>query len=606
MNNSLFGSIFLIILCLAIFFSIFNSEIFAERIQQVNVSKNPGKSDLAQLLAVDNNVYIVWKDNSVGNEEIFFAKSSDSGKGFDNSLNLSNNNGTSAFPRMSVIGKNIYVTWYDYTPGQSDIFFAKSFDGGNSFETVNLSNNGGVSYNPWVAASDNNVFVVWNDETPQLANLKITKPENVDVTLGTLDILLAKSNDGGSTFDFLNLSDTQENSWNPRITVYENNVYVVWNEKIESNYEIFFASSTDGGKSFSKPTNLSSTANLSQDAGIEAFGNYVYVIWQETSTGSVDIFFTKSDNKGISFSEPIKISNDGTSEITRDTQMVVLENNVYVVWFDKSTANGVFFVKSEDNGRTFSTPINLSGELPDVQMAQIAAFEDRLYVIWQDSSLGNSEVFLRKSHDKGQSFGSIVNISKDDSESHLFILGPQIFAENQNVYTVFEKMGEGGSDLFLYVMEEDYLQNGTLGLQTIDGAVNVEIGIDKEKLEPETPLTFNLKFLDPVTGQLLKNVNYSFIMEDVDGYPIMNNQNQLAPDGHDFQTVKFTKLGPVRIIIDIKGLGGEPHDTTYVGSVSAILSVIPEFPSGAIITMVIFLSLVTLIGKFRFFKNLHT
>src|SRR3990172_9717373 len=234
MNNSLFGSIFLIILCLAIFFSIFNSEIFAERIHQVNVSKNPGKSDLAQLLAVDNNVYIVWKDNSIGNEEIFFAKSSDSGKGFDNSLNLSNNNGTSAFPRMSVIEKNIYVTWYDYTPGQSDIFFAKSFDGGNSFETTNLSDNGGVSYNPWVAAHENNVYVVWNDETPNLNKLNITKPKNIDVSLVPLSILVATSHDGGSTFDISKLSDSQFDSWNPRISIYQNYVYVVWNQKTQT------------------------------------------------------------------------------------------------------------------------------------------------------------------------------------------------------------------------------------------------------------------------------------------------------------------------------------------------------------------------------------
>ena len=191
--------IFILVLGCTIASTFLVPQIIEEQIEQVNVSTSKGKSDHAQLNVFENNVFIVWKDDSSGNEEIYFIKSSDSGISFDDSLNLSNNDGLSAFPRISVVDKNIYVTWYDYTPGQSDIFFAKSNDGGNSFETINLSNNPGVSYNPWVAAYGNNVFVVWNDETPSLTNLQITKPKNIDVALGTLDILLATSRDGYET-----------------------------------------------------------------------------------------------------------------------------------------------------------------------------------------------------------------------------------------------------------------------------------------------------------------------------------------------------------------------------------------------------------------------
>ena len=586
------------------FFTFLNPQIFAEQFEPVNVSKSEGRSDLGQLSILGNNVYIVWRDNSTTNEDIYFAKGSDEGLGFEEQVNLSNNLGTSAFPRIAVTEENIYATWYDYTPGQSDIFFAKSFDEGNSFDTINLSENGGVSFNPWVAAYEDNVFVVWNDETPELKNLKIIKPENVDVALGTLDILLAQSHNGGSTFEVSNLSDSHENSWNPRISVYENNVYVVWNERIDSNDEIFFSASTDGGKSFSKPINISRTATLSIDAGIRASGNNIYVIWKESDVGSADIFFSTSDNKGVSFSNPIRISNiGGAAVLTRDTQMVVSQNNVYVVWVDKSSKNGVYFVRSDDNGRTFSTPINLSGEAPVIGMAQIAGFGEDLYVIWEDRRLGNSEVFLRKSNDKGQSFGSIINISNEKLESHLFVLGPQIAAMDKKVFAIYERLDEGRSDLFLQVINEQ-LQNETLALQTLNGDVRVIIEIDKEKLEPGIPVSLDLKFVNPVTDELLENMNYSFTIEDKDSNTIVDRQNQQATNGYDTQTVTFQQTGPATIVIEIEGLEANQPDDKYAQSTGAVITVVPEFPIGIIGIMVVSIIGVLFLTKSKVYQSL--
>ena len=448
------------------------------------------------------------------------------------------------------------------------------------------------------------MFVVWNDETPSLTNLQITKPKNIDVALGTLDILLATSRDGGSTFEVSNLNNSPENSWNPRISIYENNVYVVWNEKIDSNDEIFFAASTDDGKSFSKPVNLSKTAASSKDAGIRAFGNNVYVIWQEAGGGTSNIFFTKSDNNGASFSSPVKISNDGAAELTRDTQMGVSDNNLFIVWYDRLTKNGVFFVKSDNYGQTFSTPINLSGKVPNIQMAQIAGFEDSLYVIWQDNRLGNSDVFLRRSNDQGQSFGSILNLSNDISESKLSILGPQIAAVNQNVYTVFEKMNENGSDLFLQRTQSGQLKNGTLVLQTINHEISVEVGIDKSALEPEIPYPLTMKFFESATGKLLENVTYSFSIEDVSGNIIVDHHNQLAQDGYDTQVISFPETGPFTITISVEGVGDAlPYENKYSGAASAVITVVPEFPFGIILVMIFAIIFTIIISKLKHYQS---
>lgn len=571
----------------------------AEQGEPVNVSKSMGKSDLPQLSALKNNIYIIWRDNSTGNDDIYFTKSSDSGLSFDDSVNLSNNSGTSAFPRVAIVGNNVYATWYDYTPGQSDIFFAKSSDNGDSFKTINLSDNGGVSYNPWVAAYENNVYVVWNDETPKLTNIKVTSPEGFDVALGTLDILLAKSHDGGSTFEVSNLSDSVGNSGTPRIAVYENNVYVVWTESIDTNDEIFFTVSNDDGKSFSRPINVSRTSTSSLDAAIEVSENHVYIIWHESEPGMRDIFFSKSDDNGLSFTDPVRISNGGAAQLSRDTQMAVSEDNVYVVWFDRSAKGGVYFVKSNDHENSFSMPIDISGQVPGMAMAQIAVYQDSLYVIWQDGRLGNSEVFLRSSIDQGQTFGNIINLSKDNSESNLFILGPQIATNDQNVYTVFEKINERGSDLFLVkLIDDQQLHNGTLVLQTMDGKINVQTSFDKKTIDATQPVIIKLKFFNASTSQPLTQVNYSLKIDNFQGNNILTKSNLFTENGTDNHELSFPETGPFIITVFIDKIGDYyVQEGNFSSTSDMIITVVPEFPSALIIIGII-MSFVILKQKF--------
>ena len=56
-------------------------------------------------------VYVAWREESLGEDDIFFARSIDGGKSFGNTINLSNNAGSSANPRLAVAsnGNNVYA-----------------------------------------------------------------------------------------------------------------------------------------------------------------------------------------------------------------------------------------------------------------------------------------------------------------------------------------------------------------------------------------------------------------------------------------------------------------------------------------------------------------
>jgi hypothetical protein len=118
----------------------------------------PGPSGIVNV----SKAYVVWVDNTPGNNEILFRASQGLG-----TINVSNNTGNSFNAQIAVVGSNVYVTWIDGTPGNFDILFAVSTNNGTSFGTpINLSNNTGNSVNPQIAVVGSNVYVTWQDSTP--------------------------------------------------------------------------------------------------------------------------------------------------------------------------------------------------------------------------------------------------------------------------------------------------------------------------------------------------------------------------------------------------------------------------------------------------------
>ena len=219
----------------------------------INLSNDIGSS-LRPIIAVSGNiVHAVWDDDT---NEIFYKKSTDGGATFGPTINLSNNHGQSVTPSIAVSGNNVHVVWADNTPGNFDIFYKRSTDGGASFiaPEKNLSNNAGLfSGDPAVAVSDNIVHVVWDDDTD-----------------GDFDILYRRSVDGGSTFPNIikNLSSNFGVSSNAAIALSGNNVYVVWSDNSNDtpgNIEILYRTSADNGSTFpALITNLSTNTAISQ------------------------------------------------------------------------------------------------------------------------------------------------------------------------------------------------------------------------------------------------------------------------------------------------------------------------------------------------------
>ena len=172
----------------------------------INLSNNTGASQSPQIATSGSNVYVTWQDIFPGNSDIFFAVSNNNGTSFGTPINISNNTGGSFNPEFVAIGSNVYVTWTDNTPaGNFDILFAVSTNNGTSFSTpINLSNNTGDSGVSQIAVSGNNVYVTWFDDTPGNFDIFFAASNNNGTSFGTP--INISNNTGDSLFQQMALS----------------------------------------------------------------------------------------------------------------------------------------------------------------------------------------------------------------------------------------------------------------------------------------------------------------------------------------------------------------------------------------------------------------
>ncbi|HYT02580.1 MAG TPA: hypothetical protein VEL70_06685 [Candidatus Acidoferrum sp.] len=91
------------------------------------------------------------------------------------------------------------------------------------------------------------------------------------------------------------------------------NVYMTWPNNDKGHWNVFFAKSTDGGKTLK--TVMISTPNngntIDQNTEISASGSDVYVTWWTNKTGTLMPVFRASNDNGDTFAKAIMLNSTG-------------------------------------------------------------------------------------------------------------------------------------------------------------------------------------------------------------------------------------------------------------------------------------------------------
>src|SRR6267143_956690 len=124
----------------------------------------------------------------------------------------------------------------------------------------------------------------------------------------------------------------------------------------------------------------------------------------------------------------------------------------YGGWGGSATQSDVFFSKSMDGGRTWSSPFKVNNDIGAAAQLEPSLFVDHnraIYVAWTDSRNGNQDIFFSKSTDGGLSFSANVRVNDNTAN---FQTQPDIAVDSTGlihaVWTDGRNIGSTGPDIY--------------------------------------------------------------------------------------------------------------------------------------------------------------
>jgi hypothetical protein len=239
-----------------------------------------------------------------------------------------------------------------------------------------------------------------------------------DTYYGGAEIVHVASSDGGGTFPHPRVISTID-----YLNSYVADVRVGWgvaaawaNTDIATESTVDFSVSEDAGATFSTPKRVDTPGGYRSSPVVGLYGDSeVYVAWVGNddplgASGAEEIYFSRSTDRGVTFSSPINVSSN--SEKSWPPGMAVDDaGTIYLVWAegDFSIDEKLLFAVSVDGGASFGEPRVLAGPTAWVEGRIVAVGDDVIWVAWNaDASVAEPghESYVMRSVDGGLAFSA--------------------------------------------------------------------------------------------------------------------------------------------------------------------------------------------------------
>lgn len=327
---------------------------------------------------------------------------------------------------------NFYMAILAYSGTGSGILVSKSSDGGATFaEPVRLDNGGDKEYITVDPANDN-IYVVWENGS----------------AVGQA-IYFSRSVDRGLTYTpRLQISNGQSTG-NGAVPVVgpDGEIYVVWGN---FSTRLYFDRSLDQGATWlaTEKLPIPSTVKprdplqggfrnplipaLAVDRSTGPHRGRVYVVWADQRYGDPDILLVWSDDRGDTWSSPVRVNDDVLgNDADQFFPWVAVDDGgaVQVTFLDRrGDPNGLLFTMqlatSTDGGQTFGPNVRVSdgqygpsnfGFLGDYTGSAVSA-AGKLHPLWPDGRQGDTNVFSRAVDLSDYDLDGVLNDGSGDGQ----------------------------------------------------------------------------------------------------------------------------------------------------------------------------------------------
>jgi hypothetical protein len=417
-----------------------------------------------------------------GNELVFFSASNDRGSTFEPAKYLVNNSRALTFSRNPTIhavnDTLLYAAWLQeaYAKKEFKLVFSRSLDGGKTFgDTIEMDAPNFGSLDMAVSNDGRSVYLLRIEAYDELMEgaLLLIKSDDYGKTFAPKQVILNFT--GGEGIGCSQIAIQESDSTE------DTSVYLTWRQISDDNHmKVVFTASHDNGATFAPPTVIREA--YTEDWQCSMFDTYqdeVYLSWVETEiiykpedpsealVGDSDIFFAASQDGGRSFEPPVNIS-EGIGAFTSEPTFVVSDGRIYVAWRDTiPEVNDGFLTyygnaevvmrRSLDGGRTFEKPVNLSNNTSGSYLPDIFVHGNDVFVVWLESIFPSdaAKISMISSSDGGETFGKFHEDMLSGGSESVF--WPQVLTspDGQRLYVTWLQRQEHTFTAEIYALAGD-------------------------------------------------------------------------------------------------------------------------------------------------------
>lgn len=363
-------------------------------------------------------VYVIWRQKRGGSKTIYFTRSLDGGRTWQDQPTVLAERGQPFAPASWVDPDGrLYVLWQNERRATRDLTFTQSADSGSTWLmepvdlTTELPNRARIYSRRLAADQSGRVYVTWYERhkasSPYVRRIALNRSANFGNSWLTQPVTIRGFSDQG----YVDMRD-------PFPVVADNgHIYVGWTE-VGWNVtpSLMLARSTDGGATWSRePIRLNTTLDLTahpEKLRVAADGKgRVYALWTERTEDREWLVFRRSTDYGETWSPIRHLEGETPAGAFSDTPWIAAdpEGRVFVVWQHwrrRTRGWRILFTRSDDSGATWlPSPVRLDTLPQSAKGPRAIQFHaDRqgaIYVAWRSDPFGKQDYFLNRTRDYG-------------------------------------------------------------------------------------------------------------------------------------------------------------------------------------------------------------
>lgn len=293
----------------------------------------------------------------------------------------------------------------------------------------------------YASTSDNNAWCIAG--AGNVVDVVYMYPQSAQTYIS--QIFRGHSTNGGTNWNFGQLSNSQVHAGSPSMAISGSLVHVVWYDFRNGNNEIYYTRYIAGQMNMLSDIRLTNDSADSYYPSIAGSDSLVHVVWMDFRDGNYEIYYKRSHNSGASWGSDIRLTNNTAG--SSFPSVAVSGSNVHVVWFDGRDGipnNEIYYKHSTDGGINWEPDTRLTNNTAWSAYPSIAVSGSTVHVVWYDTRDGNREIYYKRSTDNGINWESDKRLTNNTALS----LNPSIAVSGSLVHVVWQDERDGNFEIY--------------------------------------------------------------------------------------------------------------------------------------------------------------